>query len=121
MMSNTVPKNGNSAVDNKPDIARLVNCQEKLRMIMASMASRAHSYYWKMLDDKEDSLPALLNISLSDVKSVYHLCGIYDKDTGNFNKKQLEIFMSTMDRAIIETVNYTTLSHKKSCFFVSVI
>ena len=80
---------------------------------MESMASRAHSYCWKMLDDKEDSLPALLNISLSDVKSLYHLCGIYDKNTGNFNKKHLELFMSTMDRAIIETVSYNTLRDKK--------
>ena len=64
-MSNT---NGTSEVYNKSDIARLANCQEKLRMIMASMTLRAHSYCWKILDDKEDSLPALLNFSLDNVK-----------------------------------------------------
>jgi hypothetical protein len=32
-----------------------------------------------MLDDTGGYLPALLNISLDDAKSVYHSCGIYDK------------------------------------------
>jgi len=61
-----------------------------------------------MLDDKKDYLPALVNISLDDVKSLYHLYGIYNKNTAKFSKRGLlEIFLSTMDRTIIEMVDYT--------------
>ena len=116
MISNTVPKNGSSEVYNKPVQATVANSQEKLRSIMASMALRAHSYYWKTLDDTEDSLPALLGISLDDAKSVYHLCGIYDKNTAKFIKTDLEMFLSTMDRTIIEMVDYCTLGRKREKF-----
>ena len=60
-----------------------------------------------MFDDKEDSLPALLNISLDDVKPLYHLYGIYNKNTVKFSKRGLAIFLSTMDRTMIEMVDYT--------------
>jgi len=67
-----------------------------------------------MLGDKEDSLPALLNISLDvsldDVKSLYHFCGIYNKNTAKFSKRGLEIFLSTMDRTIIEMVDYLEMA-----------
>ena len=39
-----------------------------------------------MLDDTGDSLSALLNISLDDVKSVCHLRGICNKSTRKFTK-----------------------------------
>ena len=75
-MSNAVAENGTSEVRNKPDIARSANCQEKLQMIMVSMALRARSRCWKVLDDKEDSLSALPSISLDDdAKLVCHLRG----------------------------------------------
>jgi hypothetical protein len=69
-----------------------------------------------MRDDTEDSVPALLEISLDDAKSVYHLCGIYDKNTRKFIKKNWELFMSTMDRTIIEMVNYNISSQKTDMF-----
>ena len=83
---------------------------------MPSMASRAHACCWKMLDDTEDSLAALLNISLDEAESVYHLCGIYDKNTRKYIKNELEIFMSRMDRSSVEIVNYTILSQKTEKF-----
>ena len=63
-----------------------------------------------LLGDKEDSLPALLNISLDDVKSLYHFCGIYNKNIAKFSKRGLEIFLSTMDRTIIEMVDYLEMA-----------
>jgi len=118
MISNTVPKNGSSEVYNKPVQATVANSQEKLRSTMASMALRAHSYYWKTLGDTYDSLPALIAISsLDDAKSIYHLCGIYDKNTAKFIKTNLEMFLSTMDdRTIIEMVDYCTLGRKREKF-----
>ena len=91
MMSNTVPKNCVSEVHNKPDNATLTKSREKLQLIIASMAQRAHSCSWKMLDDTEDSLPAPLDISLDDAKSVCHSRGVCDKNTGKFVKKELEM------------------------------
>ena len=74
-MSNAVPKNCISEVCNVPDNAALAKSEEKLQLIMACMASRAHSRSWKMLDDTEHSLPALRNISHDAAKCVCHLCG----------------------------------------------
>jgi hypothetical protein len=106
MMSNTAQKNGSSEVHNKPDTDTLANSREKLRLIILSVASRAHSYHWKMLDDTEDSVPSLLNISLDDVEHVHHSCGVCDKNTRKFIKRDLEAFsMSTMDRNIVEIVH----------------
>ena len=111
-MSHAVLKNGAGEVHcDKPDNALAANSQEKLRLIMVSMASRAHSCCWKMLDDTEDSLPALLNISLDDAKSVYHSCGICDENAGNLLKKELDKFTLTMDGSVMEIAD-----HKKQKF-----
>ena len=92
----------------------LATSQEKLRPIMAFMALRAHPCYWKILDDTEDSLQAKLDIvSLNDATYVYHLCGIYDKNTAKFIKTDLEIFVSTMDRTIIKMVDSCTLVQRR--------
>ena len=87
-------------------IRRTTNAQEKLRLTMIDVASRAHSHCWKMNDDTKDSFPALLDISLDDMESVYHLCGIYDKNTRKFIAKDLEAFMMTMDRTVVEMLEY---------------
>ncbi len=93
MMSNTVPKNCSSEVHNKPDSATLANSQEKLRLTMICVASRAHSYCWKMNDDTKDSFPALLDSSLDDMEHVYHLCGIYDKNIRKFIAKDMNCLL----------------------------
>jgi hypothetical protein len=65
-----------------------------------------------MLDDAEDSVPSLLNISLDDVEHVCHLCGVCDENTRKFIKKDLEAFMSTMDRNIIEIAHCNSSTHQ---------
>jgi hypothetical protein len=112
MMSNTAPKNGSSEVHNKSDTDTLANSREKLRLIILSVASRAHSHHWKMLDDTEDSMPSLVNISLDDVEHVCHSCGVCDKNNRKFIKRDLEAFMSTMDRNIVEIVHHNSSTHK---------
>jgi hypothetical protein len=86
-MSNTAPKNGSSEVHNKPDADTSANSREKLLLIILSVASRAHSCHRKMLDDTEDSVPSLLNISLDDVERVCHSQHpeIYQKGLGSIH------------------------------------
>jgi hypothetical protein len=83
MMSNTATKNGSSEVHNKPDTDTSANSREKLRLIILSVAPRAHSHHWKMLDDTEDSVPSLLNISLDDVE---HAVVSATRTPGNLSK-----------------------------------
>jgi hypothetical protein len=115
-MSNTFPKNGSSEVCNKPSGATSANSREKLQLIMISVASRAHSHCWKMLADAEDSLPSLSNISLDDVEHVHHSCGVCDKNTLKFIEGDLEAFMSTTDRIVVETAHCNSLTHKSGQF-----
>jgi hypothetical protein len=65
-----------------------------------------------MLDDTEDSVPSLLNISLDDVEHVCHSCGVCNKNTRKFIKRDLEAFMSTMHRNIIEIAHHNSSTHK---------
>jgi hypothetical protein len=65
-----------------------------------------------MLDDTEDYVPSLLNISLDDVEHVCHSCGVHNKNTRKFIKRDLEAFMSTMDRNIVETAHCNSSTHK---------
>jgi hypothetical protein len=111
-MSNTAPKNGSSDVHNKADADTSANSQEKLRLIILSAASRSHSCHWKMLGDAEDCVPSLLNISLDDVGHVCHSCGVHEENTRKLVKRDLEAFMSTMDRNIVETAHCNSSTNK---------